>query len=73
MTSTVVFSMATVLAYIAAILPRLLFAGHSIVALWLLVQFIPNQTNYWAFCAGLGCLFLESIYTIIVRKGVEYK
>lgn len=69
----VVFSMATVLEYIAAIFPRLLFAGHSILALWLLVKFTVDQTIFWAFCAGLGCLFLESIYTVIVRKGVEYK
>lgn len=66
-------SMATVLEYIAAILPRILFAGHSILALWLLVQLNPNQTIFWSFCAGLGCLFLESIYTVIFRKGVEYK
>lgn len=67
--------MATVLEYLAAILPRLLFAGHSILALWLLVEFNrrTNETIYWAFCAGLGCLFLESMYTVIVRKGVEYK
>lgn len=69
----VVFSMATVLGYIAAILPRLLFTAHGIVALWLLVKFSPSQTIFWAFCGGLGCLFVESIYTIAVRKGVEYK
>ena len=65
--------MATVLEYIAAILPRLLFAGHSILALWLLVEFNSNESIYWAFCAGLGCLFLESMYTVVVRKGKEYK
>jgi len=65
--------MATILEYIAAILPRLLFVGHSILALWLLVEFNPNETIYWVFCAGLGCLLLESMYTVLVRKGVEYK
>lgn len=65
-------SMATVLEYIAAILPRILFSGHSILALWLLVQLNPNQI-FWPFCIGLGCLFMESIYTVIFRKGVEYK
>ena len=65
--------MATILEYIAAILPRLLFAGHSILALWLLVELNPNETIYSVFCAGLGCLFLESMYTVLVRKGVEYK
>lgn len=66
--------MATVLEYIAAVLPRLLFAGHCIIALWLLLEFNPdNLIYYWPFFVGLGCLFLESIYTIIVRKGEEYK
>lgn len=68
-----VLSMATLLSYIAAILPRLLFVAHSIVALWLLVKFSQGQTIFWGFCVGLVCLFVESIYTILVRKGVEYK
>lgn len=69
-----VLSMATLLNYIAAILPRLLFVAHSIVALWLLVKFSQGQTIFWGFCVGLVCLFVESIYTILVRKGVvEYK
>ena len=65
--------MATALGFIAAILPRILFTGHGVLALWLLVEFSPEQTIYWAIFAGLGCLFLESIYTVVIRKGKEYK
>lgn len=41
-------------------------------SVYLVVQYTDNP-KYWWICTGLVFLLVESIYTIVIRKGKEYK
>ena len=56
----------------AALLTRLLFAGHSFIAVWRLTD-QTDDTRYWALTFLLLLLLFEGIYTVIKRKGREWR
>lgn len=65
--------MVSVLGFLAAFIPRALFVAHGVLCVWLVVQFNSGQTIYYSMCVGLGCLIVEMLFTLIVRKGAECK
>lgn len=49
-----------------------MFLAHGWVSVYLVVQ-TKDDPIYWWLCVGLFFLLGESIYTIVIRKGKEYK
>lgn len=41
--------------------------------MYLVFLYKKNDTIYWWLCTGLFLLLIESFYTIVIRKGQEYK
>ena len=58
--------------FFSAILTRVLFLLHGIVSVHLVVL-LKQNTNYYWLCTGLVLLIFESMFTILYRKGKEYK
>lgn len=50
-----------------------MFLVHGVVSVYLVVLYKNNDTIYWWLCTGLFLLLIESFYTIVIRKGKEYK
>ncbi|KAK3755478.1 hypothetical protein QZH41_017631, partial [Actinostola sp. cb2023] len=57
---------------LSASFTRIIFLVHGFVSVHLVVQSLKNS-DYWWLCTGLVLLIFESFYTIIIRKGQEYK
>ncbi|XP_064628932.1 uncharacterized protein LOC135488280 [Lineus longissimus] len=57
---------------IKALLTRILFAGHSFITIWRVVGLLDNP-YYWGLSGGLLLLIIETFYTLIKRKGYDYK
>lgn len=55
-----------------AILTRLLFAGHALVAIYM-VAVITNDSKMWHLAWILVTLLIETIFAIIYRNGDEFK
>lgn len=58
---------------LAALVTRLVFCAHCLVAFIRIMTTIQWQHYYWGLLAGLLCLMIETIVTLKVRKGQEYK
>ncbi|XP_031550110.1 transmembrane protein 26-like [Actinia tenebrosa] len=56
----------------SAVFTRIIFFVHGFISVYFVVQSEKNA-KYWWLCTGLVFLVLESFYTIIIRKGQEYK
>lgn len=64
--------MERIFTYIAALLSRILFSLHVGVTIWRLTVVTSNH-NYWYIMAVfIFCLFLETLFTVVYRKGHEY-
>lgn len=64
--------MERIFTYIAAILSRILFSLHVGVTIWWLTVVTSNH-NYWYIMAVcIFCLLLETLFTVVYRKGHEY-
>lgn len=57
---------------ISALLTRLLFLIHTAVAIWRVSHYYPQDTLYFL-AIGVGFLLVETVLTIGVRHGKEYK
>ena len=55
-----------------AVLARLLFAGHGILTVYLLYANHENS-SHWALLAPTALLLIETVVTLIIRKGEEYR
>lgn len=64
--------MERIFTYIAAILSRILFSFHVGVTTWWLTQVTANYEYWYIMGACLSCLLLETLITVIYRKGHEY-
>ncbi|XP_017472200.1 PREDICTED: transmembrane protein 26 [Rhagoletis zephyria] len=64
--------MAKILSTFKAILTRMFFGAHSILAIW---QVTVNTRNYiyWSLCAPLVLLLLEGIFTLMIKKTQEWR
>ena len=57
---------------IKAILTRLLFFVHCVLAIWRTVD-VYQDDRFWIIAAALGLLCLETIITLSKKKGGEWK
>lgn len=55
-----------------AMLARILFAAHSIIAISQMVE-VYGETAYWGFTLLTCSIFIEGFLTIIQREGQEAK
>ena len=56
----------------SALLARILFISHTAFALWCVCEVYKERVLYYLI-VGLGCLILETSYTLGKRQGKEYK
>ncbi|KAH8246821.1 hypothetical protein KR032_000845 [Drosophila birchii] len=64
--------MAKIISTIKAILTRIIFSAHSLLAIWHLV-IIKEDHKYWTLCGPLLLLLLEGIFTIMIKKTQEWR
>nr|XP_058945827.1 transmembrane protein 26-like [Pocillopora verrucosa] len=55
-----------------AVITRVLFFIHGFLSVWLLAHCF-NKIEFWATILGIVLLFFEMVYTLLARKGQEYK
>lgn len=55
-----------------AVLTRVMFFIHGFMSVWLLAHCLDNAM-YWVTILGIVLLFFEMVYTLLARKGQEYK
>lgn len=55
-----------------ALVVRLMFALHGFLTIWLLTV-VSHDSNHWYTVASLTGLLLETVFTIYVKKGQEWK
>jgi len=55
-----------------AIIVRLVFAAHGLIAIWLLSAVTRNPTH-WYMVTALTGLLLETLVTLYVKRGQEWK
>ncbi|KAJ7394669.1 hypothetical protein OS493_000490 [Desmophyllum pertusum] len=55
-----------------AVLTRVMFFIHGFMSVWLLAHCFNNDM-FWATILGIVLLFFEMVYTLLARKGQEYK
>lgn len=55
-----------------AVITRVMFFIHGFMSVWLLAHCFKNPM-YWITIAGVVLLFFEMMYTLLARKGQEYK
>ncbi|EDV44233.1 uncharacterized protein Dana_GF16125 [Drosophila ananassae] len=64
--------MAKIISTIKAILTRIIFSAHSLLAIWQ-VTAIKKDYKYWTLCGPLLLLLLEGIFTIMIKKTQEWR
>lgn len=55
-----------------AVLTRVMFFIHGFLSVWLVTHCL-GKPIYWLTIGGVVLLFFEMIYTLLARKGQEYK
>jgi len=68
----VIAAMAKIISTIKAILTRIIFSAHSLLAIWQVVA-LKSDIIYWALCGPLLLLLLEGIFTIMIKKTQEWR
>ncbi|XP_013393298.1 transmembrane protein 26-like [Lingula anatina] len=56
-----------------AVATRLIFACHSLVAIWRVTQIRPEGDYWWLLASSLGLLLLETLIIVAKKKGEEWK
>ncbi|XP_022215148.2 transmembrane protein 26 [Drosophila obscura] len=64
--------MAKIISTIKAILTRIIFGAHSLLAIWRVTTF-KDDIIYWTLCGPLLLLLLEGIFTIMIKKTQEWR
>ncbi|XP_030371162.1 transmembrane protein 26 [Scaptodrosophila lebanonensis] len=64
--------MAKIISTIKAILTRIIFGAHSLLAIWQVTTF-KKDIIYWTLCGPLLILLLEGIFTIMIKKTQEWR
>ncbi|XP_028396636.1 transmembrane protein 26-like [Dendronephthya gigantea] len=64
--------MERIFTYIAALLSRFLFSFHTGITVWWLIQVTQDQRYWYILGYCLSCLLLETLVTVVYRKGHEY-
>jgi hypothetical protein len=58
--------------FLSAVFTRGVFALHCIIASWRVVEAYQDTTYFWV-NVGLALIVIEAVYSLVVRKGQEYK
>ncbi|XP_018319464.1 transmembrane protein 26 [Agrilus planipennis] len=64
--------MSKIFAVIKAIITRLVFAGHGVIAVWQVTIFKKN-TIFWYLTSPIILLFFEGLFTLTVKENQEWK
>ncbi|KAK4879515.1 hypothetical protein RN001_007661 [Aquatica leii] len=64
--------MATFIDSIKAVITRLVFSAHSLLAIWQVTIFKKN-VFYWYLCSPILLLFFEGIFTLTIKENQEWK
>lgn len=70
--SLVTDTMAKVVATIKAVVTRLVFAAHGLLAIWQVTIF-KRDSHYWYLSAPVLLLFFEGIFTLTIKRSQEWK
>jgi hypothetical protein len=65
-------TMAQCMTYIKAIITRILFGSHGFIAVWR-VTATKHDPIYWYLSIAIFLLFIESIFTLTLKKNHEWK
>lgn len=57
---------------IKAILTRVIFAAHGLIAIWQVTQ-LKKDPYYWYLCASILALAFEGVFTLTIKKNQEWK
>lgn len=60
-----------VLATIKAVITRLVFACHGIIAIWQVTLF--NGIEYWYLASPIILLIFEGVFTLTIKESQEWK
>jgi hypothetical protein len=55
-----------------AIIVRVVFALHGLIAIWLLTA-VTHNTTYWYMATALTGLLFETLVTLYMKRGQEWK
>ena len=55
-----------------AILVRVLFASHGLLAIWLLTV-VTSKNKFWLAALSVVAMFIEGTFTIYKKRGREWK
>ncbi|KAJ0184191.1 hypothetical protein K1T71_000614 [Dendrolimus kikuchii] len=61
-----------ILATIKAVITRLVFACHGIIAIWQ-VTFFKNNIEYWYLASPILLLIFEGVFTLTIKENQEWK
>lgn len=61
-----------VLATIKAVITRLVFACHGIIAIWQ-VTFFKDDNIYWYLASPILLLIVEGVFTLTIKENQEWK
>lgn len=61
-----------VLATIKAVITRLVFACHGIIAIWQVTVF-KHSIEYWYLASPILLLILEGVFTLTIKDNQEWK
>ncbi|XP_073966472.1 transmembrane protein 26 isoform X2 [Choristoneura fumiferana] len=61
-----------VLATIKAVITRLVFACHGIIAIWQ-VNFLKDDITYWYLASPILLLIFEGVFTLTIKENQEWK
>ncbi|KAF5282764.1 hypothetical protein FQR65_LT02761 [Abscondita terminalis] len=64
--------MATFVDSIKAIITRLVFSAHSLLAIWQVTIFKKN-VFFWYLCSPILLLFFEGVFTLTIKENQEWK
>ncbi|XP_067858706.1 transmembrane protein 26-like [Heptranchias perlo] len=60
------------LVYLSAVVPRLVFMFHTVLAVWR-VTLVKNDRMYWLLLLLILLICIEMIVTLTIQKGTDYK
>lgn len=64
--------MAKLMATFKALITRLIFSAHGVIAIWQVTQSKKN-VQFWYLSSPIALLFVEGIFTIAIKKNQEWR
>lgn len=64
--------MAKIIVVLKAILTRIIFGAHGLIAIWRVTK-IKKDPYYWYLTASIMALGFEGIFTLTIKKNQEWK